>query len=34
MISINIIIVILFIHWIADFVLQTDKQAKNKSKSF
>jgi len=27
------LIAILFIHWVADFVLQTDYQAKNKSKS-
>lgn len=33
MISIWIIIGVLFIHWIADFVLQTDEQAKNKSTS-
>lgn len=25
---------ILFVHWIADFVLQTDKQAKGKSKNW
>jgi membrane-bound metal-dependent hydrolase YbcI (DUF457 family) len=29
-----LILLILFIHWVADFVLQTDEQAKNKSKSF
>ncbi len=28
-----IYLAILFIHWLADFVLQTDAQAKNKSKS-
>lgn len=28
------IIVIIVIHWFADFVLQTDKQAKGKSKEF
>lgn len=32
--DIRLIIVILFIHWFADFVLQTDGQAKNKSKSW
>lgn len=32
-INIYIVLVILFIHWIADFVFQTDYQAKNKSKS-
>ena len=26
--------VLLFVHWVADFIFQTDKQAKNKSKSF
>lgn len=33
--SINIytVLLILFIHWVADFVLQTEKQAINKSKS-
>lgn len=30
-ISIYDLFVILFIHWVADFILQTDKQAKNKS---
>src|ERR1700743_3692883 len=34
MISIYIVIVILVIHWIGDFILQTDWQAKNKSKSW
>lgn len=29
----GIVIGILFIHWVADFVLQTDEQALNKSKS-
>lgn len=33
MIQINIILIILFWHWIADFVLQTDWQAQNKSKN-
>lgn len=28
------VLAILFIHWFADFVLQTDKQAKGKSKNF
>lgn len=32
MISITTVIIILAIHWFADFVLQTDKQAKGKSK--
>lgn len=32
MIDLKIVLLILFIHWIADFVLQTDWQAKNKSK--
>ena len=34
MISLTEILVILFIHWFADFVLQTDKQAKGKSKNW
>ena len=34
MINIWVVLAILFIHWVADFVLQTDKQAKNKSKSW
>ena len=33
MIPITIILLYLFIHWVADFVYQTDKQAKNKSTS-
>lgn len=32
MINIYVLFAILIIHWIADFVLQTDQQAKNKSK--
>lgn len=32
--EIEIIIIILFLHWFADFVLQTDKQAKGKSKNW
>lgn len=34
MINIYVVLAILFIHWVADFVLQTDEQAKNKSKSW
>lgn len=34
MISITTVIIILAIHWFADFVLQTDKQAKGKSKNW
>ncbi len=33
-INIYLVIAILFIHWFLDFVLQTDEEAKNKSKSF
>ena len=33
MIPVIIILLYLFIHWYADFVCQTDKQAKNKSTS-
>ena len=29
--KIEILIIILFVHWIADFVLQSDKQAKGKA---
>lgn len=32
--TILIVLYIIFIHWIADFVLQTDKQAKGKSKNW
>ena len=32
--KIEIVLFILFLHWIADFVLQTDKQAKGKSKNW
>lgn len=32
--NIYVLIAILLIHWIADFVLQTDKQAKGKSKNW
>jgi uncharacterized membrane protein len=32
-ISYWIVLSILFLHWVADFVLQTDEDAKNKSKS-
>lgn len=34
MISLFDLFVILIVHWFADFVLQTDWQAKNKSKNF
>lgn len=34
MIDLRVVIGILVIHWIADFVCQTDWQAKNKSKSW
>ncbi len=34
MIELKIIFGILIIHWFADFVLQTDKQAKGKSKNW
>jgi hypothetical protein len=34
MISLKIVFTILVIHWFADFVLQTDKQAKGKSKNW
>ena len=33
-INIYAVLAILFIHWIADFILQTDKQAKGKSKNW
>lgn len=32
--NLTIILIIIFTHWVADFVLQTDKQAKGKSKNF
>lgn len=32
--SVGVILGMLFAHWVADFVLQTDWQARNKSKSF
>ena len=32
--SLTIIFSVIFIHWIADFVLQSDKQAKGKSKNW
>jgi hypothetical protein len=32
--SLTVIFSIIFIHWVADFVLQTDKQAKGKSKNW
>jgi hypothetical protein len=34
MINIHIVLLILFVHWFADFVCQTDWQAKNKSINF
>lgn len=33
MLSLLEIFVIIFVHWVADFVFQTDKQAKGKSKN-
>jgi len=33
-INIYVVLIILTIHWFADFVLQTDKQAKGKSKNW
>lgn len=33
MISLQVILVILFAHWVADFIAQTDQMAKNKSTS-
>ena len=32
--NVTIILVILFIHWVADFVFQTDKMAQGKSKNW
>ena len=32
--TVILVIGMLFIHWVADFVLQTDKQAKGKSKNW
>lgn len=32
--TIQVVLFILFVHWIADFVLQTDKQAKGKSNNW
>lgn len=32
--NIYLVLAILFVHWIADFVFQTDKEAKGKSKEF
>jgi Protein of unknown function (DUF3307) len=34
MINVTAVLVIIAIHWIADFILQTDKQAKGKSKNW
>jgi len=34
MLTLTEIFIILLIHWVADFVLQTDKQAKGKSKNW
>lgn len=33
MISLAVVFSLLFVHWIADFILQSDWQAKNKSKN-
>lgn len=33
MISLQVVLVILFAHWVADFIAQTDQMAKNKSTS-
>ncbi len=32
-INLAVVLIILFVHWLADFVLQTDWQAQNKSKN-
>lgn len=34
MISLTVVLIIIFVHWVADFVLQTDKQARGKSKNW
>jgi len=32
MIDLRVVITILFVHWVADFIMQTDDMARNKSK--
>ena len=34
MISVSTVLIILFLHWVADFVFQTDKMAQGKSKNW